>query len=216
MPVLGGSSRQAGRQAGGQTADAQAGRWACMQACRMQADRQHAACSYACVPEADPPPQSIVLGGASRDSLCMKAHLCLHAAVQISAGRQARARSTSSPGEPAAVCRSTILPDPDGLGGPACGCCPVAAPWLPPPPACWPRAPRQRLSAAPTRPRRSERRCALQLEAVYACFPRVSVASDGCRYGGGKQPESACEEVGQAGRHRCCSLLLPVCCCCCL
>eukprot|EP01047_Picozoa_sp_COSAG01_P070846 COSAG01_NODE_10848_length_2068_cov_5.018283_1_plen_163_part_00 len=96
------------------------------------------------------------------------------------------------------------------------GCClwPCPHPWLPPPPACWPRAPRQRLSAAPTRHRRSARRCALQLEAVYACFPRVSVALDGCRYGGGKQPESACKEVGQAGHHRCCSLMLPVCCCC--
>jgi hypothetical protein len=38
-----------------------------------------------------------------------KADFCLYAAVQISAGRQARARSTSSPGEPAAVWRSTEL-----------------------------------------------------------------------------------------------------------
>jgi hypothetical protein len=39
--------------------------------------------------------------------LCFEAYLCLYAAAQISAGRQARARSTSSPGEPAAVWRST-------------------------------------------------------------------------------------------------------------
>jgi hypothetical protein len=39
----------------------------------------------------------------------MKAYLCLHAAAQIFAGRQAsaKAKSTSSPGEPAAVWRST-------------------------------------------------------------------------------------------------------------
>jgi hypothetical protein len=37
----------------------------------------------------------------------MKADFGLHAAAQISAGRQARARSNSSPGEPAAVRRAT-------------------------------------------------------------------------------------------------------------
>jgi hypothetical protein len=41
--------------------------------------------------------------------LRMKAYLCLHAAAQIFAGRQASARSTSSRGEPAAVWRSTEL-----------------------------------------------------------------------------------------------------------
>jgi hypothetical protein len=66
-------------------------------------------CSCFCCPAGRRQHAASVDRPRCQPGLRKKAHLCLYAAVRISAGRQARARSTSSPGEPAAVWRSTKI-----------------------------------------------------------------------------------------------------------